>query len=377
MDNKVIVFGSDHYNTLGVIRSLGESGIKPYVVICCKGKSFVSKSKYIERVYLVENESEGIELIFSTFGEEMFKPIIFCTSDLSAHTVDKTWNKLSLLFYCPNAAAQGRINFLMNKENIRKIAEEVGLKTPKSFIVNKTEIVPYDIIYPCITKPLLSIYSGKDDIHICNGRNRLISIVRTAKSDILHVQEFIKKRNELLLMGCVLANGTVVIPGFAKYKRMSEDSYGGFFSYLPITPSLNSLISMVETLILKTQYKGLFSVEFLETNDGEYLFMEMNFRNDAFAYAVTSAGVNLPNLFYKSHCGKEIPEEDYIIKRDILAMNEFLDLHQSLLSRKISLFNWIKDVMSCNCFLFYNKYDISPFLFLIYVKVKSFFGKNK
>lgn len=33
MNNKIIVFGGDHHNTLGVVRSLGEAGIKPILIL--------------------------------------------------------------------------------------------------------------------------------------------------------------------------------------------------------------------------------------------------------------------------------------------------------------------------------------------------------
>ena len=54
--NKVreyIVFsGREHYNSLGIVRTLGESGIEPIYVVVKGGPVFVSKSKYINRVIM-------------------------------------------------------------------------------------------------------------------------------------------------------------------------------------------------------------------------------------------------------------------------------------------------------------------------------------
>ena len=48
MKNKVLVIGADHHNTLGIVESLGEKGIKSYVLIVAEAKSsFVLKSKYV------------------------------------------------------------------------------------------------------------------------------------------------------------------------------------------------------------------------------------------------------------------------------------------------------------------------------------------
>ena len=48
MKNKVLIIGGDHHNTLGVVESFAEKGIKPYVLIYEKNThSFVLRSKHI------------------------------------------------------------------------------------------------------------------------------------------------------------------------------------------------------------------------------------------------------------------------------------------------------------------------------------------
>lgn len=46
MDNQVIVIGTDHHNTLGIIRSLGEEGKLPIVMLPNLKLAFITKSKY-------------------------------------------------------------------------------------------------------------------------------------------------------------------------------------------------------------------------------------------------------------------------------------------------------------------------------------------
>ena len=48
MKNKVLIIGGDHHNTLGVVESFAEKGIKPYVLIYENNShSFVLHSKHI------------------------------------------------------------------------------------------------------------------------------------------------------------------------------------------------------------------------------------------------------------------------------------------------------------------------------------------
>ena len=68
ISNDVIVWGSDHQNTLGLVRSLGEAGIHPFVMIVMhdNDKSFILKSKYINKGY-----------IFSS-NQKIYQNLTFC-----------------------------------------------------------------------------------------------------------------------------------------------------------------------------------------------------------------------------------------------------------------------------------------------------------
>lgn len=49
-EHAFVVFSEEHYNPLGVIRSLGESGLKPVAIIVKGGPLLTSKSKYLSAV---------------------------------------------------------------------------------------------------------------------------------------------------------------------------------------------------------------------------------------------------------------------------------------------------------------------------------------
>ena len=49
MQNKIVVVGADHHNTLGVVESFGLKGLKSYVVLYTSRKDgYVLHSKYVE-----------------------------------------------------------------------------------------------------------------------------------------------------------------------------------------------------------------------------------------------------------------------------------------------------------------------------------------
>ena len=59
VQHEFIVFAYDHYNPLGVIRSLGENGIKPIFIAVKHKVDLGIKSKYTKQFYLVQNVEEG------------------------------------------------------------------------------------------------------------------------------------------------------------------------------------------------------------------------------------------------------------------------------------------------------------------------------
>ena len=61
--HEFIVFGAEHYNPLGIVRSLGEEGIKPIVVTINSKLKVTSASKYCGEVYHVDSLEEGYNLI--------------------------------------------------------------------------------------------------------------------------------------------------------------------------------------------------------------------------------------------------------------------------------------------------------------------------
>ena len=80
-DRLCIVLAIEHYNPLGVIRSLGEAGVKP-VFIAIKGRgTFASASKYVSKVHYVDSVEEGYEVLLREYGDVAektgVKPFLF------------------------------------------------------------------------------------------------------------------------------------------------------------------------------------------------------------------------------------------------------------------------------------------------------------
>ena len=69
-DHKCIVFAIEHYNPLGIVRSLGREGIFPDV-IAVKGKApVVTSSRYVQKYFYAETVAEGYQILLKEYVKE-------------------------------------------------------------------------------------------------------------------------------------------------------------------------------------------------------------------------------------------------------------------------------------------------------------------
>jgi D-aspartate ligase len=380
IQNKVIVFGGSHHNTLGVVRALGEKGIRPYVFISNKSldDSLVLKSKYVKKGWIYKSEDECLRNIIANFTSDEKKTIIISTSDSVTSLLDLNFDQLTVNFIIPNGGIQGKLTNLMNKVAMNNLARDVGFNIAESWVINNVE--EYDrIIFPCITKPLKSISGSKSDIRICYTKDELMKFVDDNNcSDRIMIQRFIEREFEYQLIGCSLKGGEdLLIPGFTKIIRSASDTNTGLLCYMPIN-SLNFNFKLCKDFIRSINYSGLFSLEFIRGKDGNDYFLEINFRNDGNAYSVTAAGVNLPYIWIISSLNLDYSIEAKREVVPILVMPELVDISQ-MLSGNITILRWLKDILNTDCFIYFNKKDPIPFFFeiqrLLNVKLKSLIRK--
>lgn len=214
-----IILGDNYYNTYGVLRSLGETGIRPVFINVCSFDSWVSKSRYISSYHQVSSYDEGIQIMMTHYGSEKTKPVVFCTSDAGICAVDKVSDSLSESFKIPHASKeQGRINKLINKNVMGGIARDAGMFVPRSVTITPADYSESKlecVEYPCHLKPSSSLYGAKQDMRICRNRNELIEALDELKTrdKQVEVQEYIDKEYEIVIMGCALKSGKVVLPG--------------------------------------------------------------------------------------------------------------------------------------------------------------------
>lgn len=218
IDNRIIIIGGDHHNTLAVVRDLGSHNCDISVLLHgdfdASGKPKISYSRYAKKcTYTVENDEQAIlEWLITHHGSAELKTILFPCSDLAAYTIDDHNHELSKWYIIPGFKnSPGRVVQLMDKMNQKRFADENGIPMAKSQIVsfkNYTQDLSNELIYPIIIKPNVSAFGNKSDIKICRNCEELERAIQeycNAGYKNAIFQEFLKKKYEVCAYGCLIS----------------------------------------------------------------------------------------------------------------------------------------------------------------------------
>lgn len=356
----VIVFALEHYNPLGLIRSLGENGVNPiYVSVKRRGK-VACYSKYISACHFVDTVEEGYQLLLQQYGHEEKKPYVLFSDDKSVGYFDLHYEEVKDKFICYNAGSAGRINEFMDKDKILKLAQKHGFKTLDSHVVKVGEI-PEGLIYPIITKDI-SPNSGswKSDVYICENEDELKEAFNKISSPVIQIQHFVDKKNEYAIEGFTVNHGSEIFFGTTlTWKYLIKGYYSPYHDVTMFKdPEMGERL---RALFEEIGFDGLFEVEFLIDQDDTYYFLEANFRASAWNYSSTVAGMPLSYLWVKSMDAGHIDPSDEKDFEDFTDMSEVIDYGKRVEGGLCSFAEWLRDFKEAKGTYYYNKDDMAPF----------------
>ena len=369
---KVIIFGNNLQNTLGLIRSVG---LKGYPVILLlepvkKSQCYVRHSKYITKIHYLKSAQEGLQVLLNEYGNEEEKPVVLCGSDPTICMLDAHYNELKDKFHVFNAGEQGRISYFLDKINTFPIAEECGLTLIKSWLVSDIKNLPNGITYPCLIKGNNSTESTKGDMYICQNEAELKESLHEGVEYL--IQEYIQKEYELDIVGLAYNHGIgVFVPAVVRKIRDEIHRQSVYIRLDDIKEYTNFNPEIISNFIRKLSYEGIFSVEVIYSK-GKYYFLEVNMRSDGCGWLYTAAGINYPYL-WTLYCTGQLTKENL---NAIKFQNHLYLMHEddtyNMLEGKVSFAQWINDFHKAHAFFIANSNDPMPFIFSTWIHLKQF-----
>jgi len=369
--HKFIILGDGHFNTLGMVRSLGEVGIRPDVVLV--GHSgLVSSSKYIQNLHVANSIEEGLEHIILVYSQEEKKSFLLTGSDKIISVIDHNYNRLVDKFYFFNAGKKGRINWLLSKKEQNLLAESCGFNVP---VFEEVRIgdEPKKVTYPLITKAIDStVENWKGQVFVCHDKKELEDAYSQMKGERILLQQYIDKKNETGFDALTVNGGEeTYLPLQLTYYNVTKTSFGNSIYFFQ--PRDEELCGKIKNLMKKTQYCGIFSIDLLIGKDEKIYFLEVNFRNSAWSYPSTCAGVNLPILWAQSVLNNCLDVGQVRIKEmPFSAIADSDELSCALREGLGKTVKVLKRIWECNSRIIWNRKDQGPFWYV----VKSYLGRR-
>ena len=367
--HKFIIIGSDHSNTLGQIRCLGEKGIRPIVVITEQHPYLITKSKYLGELHQVTSIAEAPRYVAEHWGKETIKPFLYTDRDDFMCAIDDCYDLLDGRFYFWNAGEKGRIRKFINKEEQMALAKECGLNVIPTERVKRGEL-PKILEYPIFTKATNSLNPfWKANAFVCRNEEELLDAYKHMGIDDVLLQKYIQRKDEAPIQGLSIDAGREV-KLFAR-KTSHRFSPTGFGVYSSIERFNDAAMEQkVAAMLKKIGFTGIFEIEFIQDVCGVMYFLEINFRCTMSIHAYAEYGINIPFVFAKSTLEGHLHMEEihFSSKPDYRMMIELEDLKESVIHGNTSLWLWLDDFIHADSYLYIDKHDMGPFWALVWRK---------
>lgn len=369
--NKVIIWGADDFNTLGLLRELCKPEIDLFFLIK-GGRSCASRSKYCINSHQTKTIAEGRDYLLSTFACEEYKPIIITSGDGIITFIDKHRQELEPYFILPGCSESGMIERYIDKNNMTKLAKEHGFVCPKSRFVKKDSDIS-DVEYPCIIKPSHQKpgYYNEFKFKVCDNERslkRILAYVRPDSEFIL--QQCIQKERDILVYGARLRDGRVSLAGMMVRDRFADSGSAshGYMTY-EIPAFVNA--TGIESFLSAIDYYGPFSFEYGLVGDIAYFF-EVNLRNDGTSHYFYQVGANLPLAYVYSCAGLNYEHVPTRVETVKWFVDEVFDI-ENVLHGTLLLKQWKKDKAEASVFKYYDKDDEEPWRYVYKRRIRQIF----
>lgn len=368
----ILILGDDGINSLGVLRSLGEKGYKPDLMITSNSKSniFILKSKYYKSYQIVDKNEKAVYNKLVDYGKKNKGAYIFPTSDFVLNVLSCYRDDLTEMFIFPSVAVEdGSLSDLMRKTKMAEYAEKAGFCVPKtmkylvkdSYGTDRNLFKFFSNNYPLILKSESIDLPGCDFLIVKNENELKDSLAQCIGSTIM-IQQFIQNAEEVAIQGVAYGdNQEPIVCGIVKKIRTSVFALGTTtYANLEMIKD-DDLKKMCLSFMKTIGFSGLFDIEILVKNK-KYYFIECNLRNGSYGYAFTRMGANLPELWLKgmnAPKGTFLPATNKNLK-DITFVNDIGDFAH-VIKKNISPFKWLAQYISADARLTYNFKDPKPF----------------
>ncbi len=353
---RVIIWGDDHHNALGLLRMLGNHDFDLFFLVHAKITNIATASKYCRKYEVVDSVEKGLDYLLHNFQDSEQKPVLLFTADKFSEAANNHYDELSKYFYVAGPTKQGLLKKVDDKYTMGLMAEEHGITVPQTLLLPNENALNVKS-YPIVIKPCSPGHKDFKVKIIRNKKEHTKALSYLLKDRRYVQQEFINKDADGLVYGCRAMDGKTHLAGICVRNRWSDDGCGSF-GY--ITPSLPNGVKeeCISSFLEGINFYGIFSVEYALHESGAF-FYEFNLRNDGTSHLFYQGGANIALAYVNSCFGitENVPTR---VSGKQYLINEFWDKY-NVSDGIISKSQWKKDMERATIFFYYDEDDMHPY----------------
>lgn len=309
---RILVTDAETRAALAAVRSLGRAGHEIHT-ICARPRGLASASRFVRAEHVLpdaERAPDAWAAALETLCREIRSDWILPITELSLGTLYAAGLDARLPCLAPSSAAYAAAT---DKHGILEIARQVGIRVPKSVLVESPAsltALPAGFVYPAILKARRSRFRagagwGSGAVVLVESSAHLARVVHDPGfAQGLLVQEFLPGHGEGIFL---LARGGECLAAFA-HRRLREKPPSGGVSVLreSVEPDPR-LLAASQALIARLGLDGVAMVEFRCPPGEEPALMEINPRLWGSLQLAIDAGIDFPELLWRMHAGLPVP----------------------------------------------------------------------
>lgn len=357
--NKIIIWGHDNYNTLGLLRQLSGEDREILFLMWGKPASCASASKWFGEYEITDSIEEGYQYLLTNFVDESQTPVIFTPSDEIIEFIDQHKSELEKQFIIPGTREQGLLTKIDDKNTMAELARKLGFLVPQSQVCRKNTDLQ-NVQYPCIIKPAHTTIGHRNEFKfkICKNEKELAGALKYVREESEFIlQQYIPIESVALVYGARMRDGRIRNAGVLikdRFIASGDGSHGLLTNEYPSGIYLNQIKAFLEEI----DYCGLYSFEF-GLYEGKAYFFEVNLRNDGTSHYFYQAGANIPLAWYYSMIGEDEESLNTSVTKNAWFIDEIYDV-ANVWDGTISRKQWEKDRAEASVFKYYDANDKKP-----------------
>jgi len=311
------VIGGD-YQGLGIVRSLGRRGVD--VLVVDDERSISRHSRFATaavRVPELRDEETAVERLLE-LGERhgLDGWVVFPTREETVAALSIHRDRLQTRFRIPTPGWDV-VKWAWDKRNTYEIAAEVGIATPRTWVVGSTEeLSAIDGEPPFAVKPAIKerfVYATGAKAWRADSRAQLEERFCAAASLVgageVMVQELIPGSGEAQLAYCALfRDGRSAASMVVRRLRQHPPLFGRASTFVE-TIEHPELEELSQRFLRRIGYYGLVELEYKhDVRDGQTKLLDVNARTWGYHSLGQRAGVDFPYLLYADQLSLAAPD---------------------------------------------------------------------